>query len=88
MLEYTVIFHSENIVMPRDVMLHIDERLDADAQHRLIVLLAKRFGITTDVHNTTKPHLLFFSTHPDHAPPQRILAAVREQGYHAQMVDL
>jgi len=36
MLEYTVIFHSENVVMPRDVMLHIDERLDADAQRRLI----------------------------------------------------
>ncbi|MBK1642705.1 hypothetical protein CKO12_12660 [Chromatium okenii] len=74
--------------MPRDVMLHIDERLDADAQHRLIVLLAERFGITTDIHNSTKPHLLFFSTHPDHAPPHLIIEAVRELGYHAQLVDL
>jgi len=74
--------------MPRDVMLHIDERLDADAQRRLIALLAERFGITTDIHNSTKPHLLFFSTHPEHAPPHLILAAVRELGYHAQLVDL
>ena len=74
--------------MPSDVMLHFKEALDAETKQRLVTSLAERLGVSTEAHHSAKPHLMFFPTDPVRSPPHRILAAVREQGYQAQIVDL
>ncbi|NEV60671.1 hypothetical protein [Thiorhodococcus minor] len=74
--------------MPSDVMLHFKEALDAKTKKQLVTTLAERLGVSTEAHQSAKPHLMFFPTDPVRSPPHRILAAVREQGYQAQIVDL
>jgi hypothetical protein len=74
--------------MPSDVMLHFKEALDAKTRQQLVTTLAERLGVSAEAHQSAKPHLMFFPADPVRSPPNRILAAVREQGYQAQIVDL
>ncbi|EGV28432.1 hypothetical protein ThidrDRAFT_3797 [Thiorhodococcus drewsii AZ1] len=74
--------------MATDVMLHIEEALDSETKQQLVARLAEQLGVSGETHHSEKPHLLFFPTDPVHAPPHRVLAAVREQGYQVQIVDL
>jgi hypothetical protein len=74
--------------MTRDILLHIDETLEPPQQQVLRSGLAEQFGITPRAHNSSKPHLLFLPCDPLKAPPHAVLEAVRQAGYHAQLVDL
>lgn len=74
--------------MPSDVMLHFKEALDAKTKQQLVTTLAERLGVSAEAHQSAKPHLMFLPADPVRSPPHRILAAVREQGYQAQLVDL
>lgn len=74
--------------MTRDILLHIDETLDAQQKTALRHELARRFAIDAAAHDSDKPHLLFLPSDPRKAPPHAVLEAVRRAGYHAQLVDL
>ncbi len=74
--------------MSSDLMLHIQETLTEDERGALLAHLERRLGVGSASHRSGKPHLLFCAADPDKAPPHRLLAAVREQGYHARLVDL
>ena len=74
--------------MTHDILLHIDETLDPQQQLELLNGLAEQFGIDARAHDSSKPHLLFLPSDPRKAPPHAVLEAVRQSGYHAQLVDL
>ena len=74
--------------MSGDVMLHIKQALNAGQRQSLLKHLENRLRIAGDVHPSGKPHLLFVPVDPAKAPPHSVLAAVRERGYDARLVDL
>ncbi|MCG6941425.1 MAG: hypothetical protein LJE69_09250 [Thiohalocapsa sp.] len=74
--------------MSRDLLLHIQEPLDADARRALLAHLERSLGLTAPSHVSAKPHLLFCPADADRVPPHVVLQAVRERGYHARLVDL
>lgn len=74
--------------MSSDVMLHIKQTLSAEQRRSLLEHLKDRLRIAGDVHTSGKPHLLFVPVDPAKAPPHSVLAAVREHGYDARLVDL
>lgn len=74
--------------MSHDILMHIDETLDTRQQQALRNTLAEQFGIDPRSHDSSKPHLLFLPSDPHKAPPHAVLEAVRQNGYHAQLVDL
>ena len=74
--------------MSGDVMLHIKQALSAGQRQSLLEHLKNRLDVAGDVHASRKPHLLFVPVDPAKATPHSVLAAVREQGYDARLVDL
>lgn len=74
--------------MSHDIMLHIDESLDAQQQQHLRDDLARRFGLEATAHTSNQPHLMFLASDPVKAPPHKLVEAVQEAGFHAQLVDL
>ncbi len=74
--------------MSSDVMLHIKQTLSAEQRRSLLEHLEDRLHVGGDVHASGKPHPLFLPVDPAKASPHRVLAAVRERGYDARLVDL
>jgi hypothetical protein len=74
--------------MSSDVMLHFKQTLSSEQRRSLLEYLKDRLRIAGDVHESGKPHLLFVPVDPATASPHRVLAAVRERGYDARLVDL
>ncbi|EXJ15919.1 hypothetical protein [Imhoffiella purpurea] len=74
--------------MTSELLLHFEESLDAETREDLIARLADQLGVSAETHQSEKPHLMFLPTDPERSPPHRVLAAVREQGYHVRIVDL
>jgi hypothetical protein len=74
--------------MSGDVMLHIKQALNAGQRQSLLEHLKNSLHVAGDVHASRKPHLLFVPVDPTKASPHSVLAAVRERGYDARLVDL
>ena len=74
--------------MSSDVMLHIKQPLSAEQRRSLLEHLEDRLHVAGDVHASRKPHLLLVPVDPAKASPHSVLAAVRERGYDARLVDL
>jgi hypothetical protein len=74
--------------MSREVLLHTKDVLDPVARACLSNDLASRFGRSAKLRASLKPHLLFVSVDSRDAPPNALLAAMREFGVDARLVDL
>jgi hypothetical protein len=66
-------------------MLHIREDLSDEELQRLSEKVEREHGLKLHAIQSSKPHLHFVSTE---SPPHVALRAIREQGYHACLVDL
>ena len=71
--------------MSQALMLHFREDLSAKELQRLTEKVEQEHGLKLRARQSRKPHLHFVSTD---SPPHVALRAVREQGYHACLVDL
>ena len=74
--------------MSGDVMLQIKQTRNAEQHRSLLEHLEDRLHIAGDVHASGRPRLPFVRVDPARASPQAVLAAVRERGYDARLVDL
>jgi hypothetical protein len=74
--------------MSGDVVLHSKQALNAGQRQSLLEHLEDCLHVAGDVHASRKPHLLFVPVDPAKAAPHSVLAAVRERGYDARLVDL
>lgn len=74
--------------MSREVLLHTKDALGPVARASLSNDLVSRFGRSAELRESLKPHLLFVSADPRDAPPHALLAAIRELGVDARLVDL
>jgi hypothetical protein len=68
-------------------MLRIKQTLSSEQRRSLLEHLEDRLHVAGDVRASGKPHLLFVPVDPAKASPHAVLAAVREQGYDARLVD-
>lgn len=74
--------------MSRHVMLHFDEILTDEERQALLTYLKRHFDMDEVARDSSQPHLLFFPTDPERAPPHSVVKTVRKWGYHARVVDL
>ena len=71
-----------------DVMIHIDETLPTGRRGEVETHLRAVDGVVS-VHNPAdKPHLMIIQYRPDLANSQSLLARVRGEGVHAELVGL
>jgi len=71
-----------------DVMIHIDETLPIERRGKVEEQLRAVDGVVS-VHNPAdKPHLMLVQYRPDLANSQSLLARVRGEGVHAELVGL
>ncbi|MDP1904797.1 MAG: hypothetical protein Q8M09_11215 [Pseudomonadota bacterium] len=69
-----------------DVMIHINEGLNADSRSSLEARMRQIEGVVAPRFNPGKEHLLLVAFDPDKARPADLLGAVRSSGYAAQLV--
>ncbi|HQT30919.1 MAG TPA: hypothetical protein PLE48_06760 [Thiobacillus sp.] len=67
-----------------DVVLHVDETLDARARHNLEDQMRSIEGVISPGFNERTPHLMVVAYNPDRVRAVQLLDAVTHQGYHAQ----
>lgn len=71
-----------------DVMVHIDESLPVEELSRIEIALASREGIRSVTLQEHTPHLMLVEYDHGKVDAGAILAAVRDQGVHAELVGL
>lgn len=71
-----------------DVTLHIDETIDHDARESLQDKLREIDGVIAAVSHDEKPHLIIVEYNPQKTTSEALLACVREQGIHAELIGL
>ena len=67
-----------------DVVLHVDETLDAQARHNLEDQMREIDGVISPGFNDRTPHLMVVAYNSDRVRAEQLLDAVSRQGYHAQ----
>jgi hypothetical protein len=67
-----------------DVVIHVNETLDVQAQHDLEDRVREIDGVIAPRFNERRPHLMIVAYDPEHISTMTLLDAVRSQGYHAQ----
>ena len=67
-----------------DVVLHVDETLDARARHHLEDQMRHIEGVISPGFNDRTPHLMVVAYNSDRVHAAQLLDAVTHQGYHAQ----
>jgi hypothetical protein len=71
--------------MSQGVMLHIRENLSPEDLRRLTQRIEREQGFDLHASLSRKPHLHFIASETS---PHVVLNAIRNQGYHACLVDL
>jgi hypothetical protein len=71
-----------------DVTVHIDENIDHDARAKIQEKLRGLAGVDSVVSHDDRPHLMMVQYDPQQLSSQAILACVKEQGVHAEMIGL
>jgi hypothetical protein len=77
--------HKDNI---SDVMIHINEPLDAAARASLETAMRQIEGVVSPGFNPGKEHLLIVAFNPDVTHASTLLQRVRASGYSAQLVSM
>jgi hypothetical protein len=67
-----------------DVVIHVDETLDAQAQHDLEDMLREIDGVIAPRFNEHRTHLMIVAYNPELTSSMALLGEIRDQGYHAQ----
>ncbi|MEA1052082.1 ATP-binding protein [Lamprobacter modestohalophilus] len=71
-----------------DVMIHIDENLTADRRASVETQLREIDGVVSVNNPEDKPHLTLVPYRSDRVDPQTLLAQVKAEGVHAELVGL
>jgi hypothetical protein len=67
-----------------DVVIHVNETLDAQARHALEDQMREIDGVIAPRFNDRKIHLMIVAYDPEQTSTLMLLDAVRGRGYHAQ----
>lgn len=67
-----------------DVVIHINETLDAQARRELEDRIREIDGVIAPRFNDRRPHLMIVAYDPDHTRTKEFIDVVQSQGYHAQ----
>lgn len=67
-----------------DVVIHVDETLDARARQVLEDQMREIDGVIAPRFNDRRTHLMIVAYDPDQTSTMKLLDTVRGQGYHAQ----
>ena len=71
-----------------DVTLHIDEDTTHDEREHLRDAFLNKNGVMTADCRDTSPHLMIVGYDPDDITAAELLATVKRQGYHAELIAL
>jgi hypothetical protein len=71
-----------------DVTVHIDENIDHGARAQILDKVRGLAGVASVVAHDDRPHLMMVQYNPQEVGSQAILACVKEQGVHAEMIGL
>jgi len=71
-----------------DVTLHIDEDTTHDEREDLRDAFLHKNGVMTADCRDTSPHLMIVGYDPDDITAAELLATVKRQGYHAELIGL
>jgi hypothetical protein len=71
-----------------DVTVHIDETVDHATRERIGDSLRALDGVVAAASHDERPHLMVVEYNPDRVSSQAILARVRSEGVHAELVGL
>lgn len=69
-----------------DILIHIDESLDAQQRNTLEEAVREIDGVVAPRFNPGKEHLLLVAYNPDVARTATLLSKVRSFGYGAQLI--
>jgi hypothetical protein len=71
-----------------DVVVHVDESIDRSARTAMEDSVRELQGVVSVGQHDEKPHLMVVEYNPDQTSSGDILALVRGQGVHAEIVGL
>ena len=71
-----------------DVMVHVDESIDKAARGVMEDKVREIEGVVSVAQHDDKPHLMMIEYNPDKTSSAAILACVKDQGVHAEIVGL
>lgn len=71
-----------------DVTLHIDETIDHETREGVQDKLRALSGVMAAASHDERPHLVVVEYDPDQVSSQNILACVKDQGVHAELIGL
>ncbi|HEY0634913.1 MAG TPA: hypothetical protein VGE00_05985 [Gammaproteobacteria bacterium] len=74
--------------MISETLIHINETLSEQQRLELLRYLGNRDEAIHAHHHTEDPHLLFVAYDPDESCPRDLVEIIKEQGLHAQVIDL
>ena len=71
-----------------DVMVHVDENIDKAARGDMEDKVRGLDGVVSVGQHDDKPHLMVIEYNPDKTSSADILALVKDQGVHAEIIGL
>ena len=71
-----------------DVMVHVDENIDKSARGAMEDKVRELEGVVSVAQHDDKPHLMMIEYNPDKTSSADILACVKDEGVHAEIVGL
>jgi hypothetical protein len=71
-----------------DVILHIDEDTSHEEREALRDVLLRKQGVLTADCRDDKPHLMIVGYDPEDVSSVELLAATKNQGYHAELIGM
>lgn len=74
--------------MISETLIHINEHLSWEQREALLRSLGNRPGAIEAPHRSDKSHLLFVAYDDEECCPHDVVEMVKEQGLHAQLIDL
>jgi len=71
-----------------DVTVHIDENLDQESREGIQEAVRGLDGVVAAASHDQRPHLMIVEYDPEKVGSDAILARVKEQGIHAELIGL
>ena len=71
-----------------DVIIHVDETIDHDRRMEIAGLVRAQTGVRGVDHHDEKPHLMIVKYDPRVVTAQDLLAVVKGESVHAELVGL
>lgn len=71
-----------------DVTVHVDENLDQDRRTALVEKVREHDGVFAVGYHDDKPHLMVIEYNPDKLHAADLLALIKGEGVHAELIGL